>query len=93
MPIDHNGDLTEQQALLDRLRDEVEQAKALYDRAKEAYDRAVERMKDLGAVHADGNIRHTIKAYRLTLRNYSIALFRFNRYVLKPTTAGRTTDG
>src|ERR1044071_1968025 len=68
-----------------RLRDQMEQTKALYDGAKQEYDRALKRMNDLGMTHPDGTIRHATTVYRYTLANYRIALRDYNRFLLSQT--------
>jgi len=74
--------ISEQNEKLERLREEVEQTRALFQGAKEAYDRALERSKDLGAAHPDGSVGHSTHVYRHTLYNYRTALWRFNRFIL-----------
>jgi len=61
--------ISERNEKLERLREEVEQTKALFEGARKAYDRALERSKDLGAAHPDGTIRHAARIYRHTLHN------------------------
>lgn len=78
----NESDFTEQNATLDRLRDAMEQAKALYDGAKEDYDCQLERIRDLGTTHPDGSIRQATRAFTVTLRAYTKALKDFNHYVL-----------
>src|SRR5690242_2352343 len=72
---------------LERLRETVEQTKALYEGAKLEYARQIQRMQDLGMAHPDGSIRHATKVYRSTLNAYHQALQRYNRYVLDATGA------
>ena len=66
-----------------RLRDALEQAKALYVGAKDEYDIAIQRMHDLGATHTDGSIRHATQVYVSALVSYRNALLEFNRFVLR----------
>jgi hypothetical protein len=65
-----------------RLRDAVEQTKALHDGAKEAFDRAKELQEQLGPNHPDGSLRHATRIYTFTQRNFRKALMEFNRFVL-----------
>jgi len=75
-------DLNEQEALISRLREAVEQAKDAYAVARNEHDQAMARMKELGATHPDGSIVHATKAFNHTLERYRRALWRYNRYVL-----------
>jgi len=65
-----------------RLRDAMQQARALYDGAKDAFDRQTELFNDLGASHADGSLQHATRVYNETQKNYRGALMAFNRFVL-----------
>jgi len=65
-----------------RLRDAVEQTKALHDGAKEAFDRAKELQEQLGPNHPDGSLRHATRVYTFTQRNFRKALMEFNRFIL-----------
>ena len=81
--------LPERDALLARLLDEVEQTKALFEGAKAEFDRGTELAKALGPNHPDGMLGHAARAYSITLTNYRLALWRFNRFVLD----GKLPDG
>jgi hypothetical protein len=70
---------------LDRLRDAMEQTKALYEGAKAEYDRAVQLANDLGMDHPDGSLRHAAKIHTFTLDLYRDALIKYNRYILDRT--------
>src|SRR5258708_6635674 len=65
-----------------RLRDQMEQTKALYEGAKAEYDLAIERVRDLGMTHPDGSVQHATKAFTHALQNYRTALMDYNRFVL-----------
>ena len=67
---------------LSRLREAMEQAKALYEGAKDGFEQAKHRSSELGASHPDGSVSYAAKVYTHCLRNYASAVFRFNRYVL-----------
>jgi len=66
-----------QERELERLRDAMEQAKTLYERAKAEHDCALRLMKELGATHPDGSIRHATSVYNFTFANYRQALHEF----------------
>jgi len=67
---------------LARLRDQLEQAKALYQGAKLDYDCAFERMQELGSTHPDGSLGRATRVVTLTLRNYMFALEQYNHFLL-----------
>ena len=67
---------------LERLREQLEQAKALYDGAKRDFERAMELMRDLGAGHPDGSVQHATRAVTHALHDYRVALDRYNRFLL-----------
>ena len=73
---------------LTRLRDQMEQAKALYHGAKLDYDRAMERMHDLGVTHPDGSIGHATQVVTHTLQNYKSAAEQYTRFLLDRTPLG-----
>jgi len=66
----------------ERLRDALEQTKALYEGAKKAFDSAQEIQKNLGPNHVDGSLRQATRVFRHTQRNYVEALMAFNRFIL-----------
>jgi len=67
---------------LARLHEQLEQTKALYDAAKLQYAHAVERMKELGATHPDGSVRHALLLFNQALQTYRSALVEYNRFLL-----------
>jgi hypothetical protein len=71
-----------QRETLDRLRDEVEQTRALYESAKQEFQQALDRMAELGSTHPDGNIQHATKVYNHTLGYYQRAVEKFTRFML-----------
>jgi len=75
-------DLSEQAALIARLREDVERSRRAFEVAKKEHDRAVARMKELGATHPDGAVRHATSVYTHALLSYRNALYRFNRVIL-----------
>jgi hypothetical protein len=82
VPTHHNGGFAEPHTTVARLKDEVEQAKALYQSAKAALDGAIDRMHNFGAAHPDGSATHATKGYNYTLQTYRRAVYRLNRYLL-----------
>ena len=75
----------ERAATLMRLKGVVEQTKSLYGGAKEALKQAKHLRADLGATHPDGNLRIALSHYYTTLRDYSLAVWRYNRFILDST--------
>ena len=73
-------ELPQQASLIERLRDEIEQAKAIYDGAKQEYDRAVQRIK--GGSDPDGSLRYAADIYNDSLHNYRLALNKYSRFLL-----------
>jgi len=69
-------------AILERLKEVVEQTRLQYLEAKEGLARAKELQADLGATHPDGTLRMSFRNHDTTLRNYSVALWRYNRLIL-----------
>ena len=69
-------------ATLERMKEAVEQTKALYLGAKEALVKAKELRTDLGATHPDGTLGMALHVHDTALRNYSLALWRYNRFIL-----------
>ena len=67
---------------LERLKDAMEQARALYDSAKLEFERARALSEELGAAHPDGSLRHAIRVQNRALSVYRNALMEFNRFVL-----------
>jgi len=68
---------------LAQLREQLEQAKTVYDGAKRDYDRAVDLMRDLGKAHPDGSIRPATRAVTHALQDYKKALNDFNNFLLR----------
>jgi len=68
--------------LIGSLREEVKRTRALYETAKAEESRALERVRELGADHPDGNVRHATQVCTFTLQNHRKALIRFNRLIL-----------
>ena len=66
----------------ERLRDRMEQTKALYEGAKTLLNRAMELHEDLGPNHADGRLSHAIRIERFAARSYDQALRDLNRFIL-----------
>ena len=77
-----NEDWDAAHTILKRLRDELQQTKALYEGASEEHDRAMERMQNLGMTPPDGSIRHATRVYNFTLKAFRLALWRYNRYLI-----------
>ena len=75
-------DLTVQSAILDRLREQVEQAKALFEGAKKEHERALQRMQDLGMTHPDGSILHATKVFNFTLKQYRQSLEEYSQFLI-----------
>ena len=71
-----------QDDLVGCLREEVERTRALYEVAKVDEERAMERMRELGAEHPDGSVRHATQVCTYMLQNHRKALIRFNRLIL-----------
>jgi len=67
---------------LARLHDQLDQAKSLYDDARLEHYRPVELMRELGASHPDGSVRQATHAFTHALRNYRVALHKYNRFLL-----------
>jgi hypothetical protein len=72
----------EREETVARLREAVEQTRALYEGAKNNLEVKRELARDLGPAHPDGGLSHALKIYTYTLTNYHSALRRFNRFVL-----------
>ena len=68
----------EQRETLERLRDEMEQAKALYDGARDAYELAKKQYADLSAKP----LERASLVYDFTRQCYKCAIQRFNAFVL-----------
>ena len=68
----------------ERLKKEVEEAKALYESTKQLNQRRVEYRVDPHMAHPDGGFALTqaLKAQDHAFKNYSRALIRFNRFIL-----------
>ena len=75
-------DLRERDALIERLRQAIEQTRLAFEEAKAEYGRAIERGKDLGATHVDGSVGHATHVYAHALQNYRKALIAFNQLIL-----------
>jgi hypothetical protein len=67
---------------LERLREAMEQAKALYEGAKLEYERAKERRDDLGSTHPDGSLQYATLVRTHAFRTYRNALSQYNRFIL-----------
>jgi hypothetical protein len=67
---------------LERLREAMENAKALYERAKVEFEHAKQLRIDLGSTHPDGSIRHAIRVQTHARQAYTEALTLYNRFVL-----------
>ena len=67
---------------IERLRDSMEQAKALYDGAKAELERAIERYKQLEATRPE-SLRRATRVWDFTLRNYKQAVMDFNGSILR----------
>jgi len=78
-----NGDFSKQEAILERLRNEMEQAKVLYDGAKDLYDQAKKQHDNRIPNPPPEGLQRVIKMYDHTMQNYRIAVSRFNEYILK----------
>ena len=77
-----NGDLSKQKAILDRLRDELEQAKALYEGAKKAYEKARKEYDDSSPAPAEA-LKRVTQMHEFTQELYTLAVQRFNSYLLR----------
>ena len=79
MPVD--GDFSRQQATLEKLRDEMEQAKALYDSAKEAYERL---RKELGheGTEPESKFQRALDTRDFLMSLYAESLKRYDEYLL-----------
>jgi hypothetical protein len=60
----------------------VAMTKALYEDATQQFKHAIELHNDLGAIHPDGSIRRATQVYNSSLRAFSKALLRYNRFLL-----------
>jgi hypothetical protein len=67
---------------IERLRREVQAAKAAFEAAKRDHEAAIQRMKELGMTHPDGSVRHATRVYTFTLERYRKALWEYNRFIL-----------
>jgi hypothetical protein len=67
---------------LERLRDAMEKAKALYESAKHEFEHARGLNEELGAAHPDGSLQHAISLQNYAFSAYRRALMEFNRFVL-----------
>src|SRR3954471_21878905 len=65
-----------------RLKDALEQAKALYEGSKLNFDQARALHVELGFGHPDGRLSHATRLYNYSLRSYRQALTDFNRFIL-----------
>jgi hypothetical protein len=72
----------DQEKELERLREAMENAKALYESAKLEYEKATQLRSDLGSTNPDGSLRHATRVRAHAYRNYRDALMEFNRCVL-----------
>jgi len=66
----------------ERLRDRMEQTKALYEGAKDLLKRATELQEDLGPNNPDGLLSDAIRIERFAASSYQQALRDFNRFIL-----------
>ena len=66
----------------ERLRDRMEQTKALYDGATALLNRAMELHEDLGPNHPDGRLSRAIRIERFAARSYRQARLDFNKFIL-----------
>jgi hypothetical protein len=87
------SDFQKQHAILARLREKMDQTKALYEGAKKEHDRQLQRMKEQGMTNPDGSIHHAAEVYTFTLQLYRRALHEYNRFVLDGKTSGRGESG
>jgi chromosome segregation ATPase len=78
----NNGDFSKQQAVLDRLEDEMGQAKSLYESAKEAYERLRKELEDEGPERLESKFEQArnMKAFLQSL--YQNSVKRYNGYLL-----------
>ena len=86
----NNGDLSKQKAILDRLGDELEQAKALYEGAKEAYEKAQKEYDALSPAPPQA-LKRMIEMHEFTLELYTLAVQRFNGYLLRGELPSKTS--
>ena len=68
--------------LVESLREDVQRTRALYETAKADQVLALERMRELGAEHPDGSVRHATQVCTFMLQNHRKALIKFNRLIL-----------
>jgi len=68
----------------ERLRNALEEAKAVYQCAKIEYRQALECRADLSLAHPDGRqaLAAATKTHQYAFEKYTRALLRFNRFIL-----------
>ena len=75
--------LSEQRETLERLREEMEQAKALHDGARDLYEQTKKKYDDdrIPTPPREG-LQRVMRLYGHTMHSYRLALWRFNQYIL-----------
>jgi hypothetical protein len=72
----------DRQAEIARLREAVQQARALYEDAKREVERSKELRSDLGASNPDGHLDRALRIQTYSMKNYLEALVAYNHYLL-----------
>jgi hypothetical protein len=76
-------DRVEQLQTAARLKEAMEQTRALYNRAKQVLRQALEiQNDDVSAKHPRGALLYPIKLHNLAFRGYRRAVLRYNRFLL-----------
>ena len=65
-----------------RLRDAMEQTKALYEDAKAELERALESYKEFDETHI-GSLRHATKTFNFMLAKHRQAVMEFSDFILR----------